>query len=611
MITNGIKLTLYKNCRINDGYKNVFCQTKFSGQTDSPFDRYLNSLAQYEVEVNEVYQEDNTEFNFYLSNNDYTSIYEYNYMKIESFVNGALTITRFAFINSIKIVNELAVLNYKIDIWHTFSPSIVGLNKSYIKGKRIVGISGYFSPTPRFLPVNYEGNNKLQYEKLTDINRYMIILQVQVYNTSQFGEATKSDTRYFCISWYNYLASSSSIWINRNLNNIDNIEFFIQVLTNVTGEESFCFADDRATELTVPTYPEKAKTYWKIGNIFVIPYYSALDSKFHWYDKNFTKFESSATGEKWYVNLYECESIPTPILLENFNLQNDYKLTGIGLFGMHLPIIPNGTNINFSIYASVSRTQFLLYINYQNKILEITNHFEVIAPSTQINGEIIAQQKISRELKNRNSDLSMISAITGGAMGEINSFGQYARGDVNYARGMLANDVSILHGNNSEGTFSPYSMSLIAGGITGMASGGAGMILGGINIATNLTKLSIERYARNLPVYNTTNIVKVNNIAMLNAKEWIVKFLIDSDNDDFVKESINNLGYTIYSYIDYIPKFEPDYILAIGINYDVLQYGIADVYGSFPNNIAKQLNAILENGIKYWYDYQMREDTYN
>ena len=181
-----IRITLYRECLLNDGYKNEFSHNKNYGQTKSPFDNYLESLQSLTYTIDNVYQDDMTSLNFKLKNNDYTDIYLFNYMKIESIENEQVILTRYAFIDNIKIGNELAKVSYKIDIWNSYIKQAKGINISYLKGLRILDGTGNIKiPSYYNLPIEYGGNNKLilPSETYDENDNCCLIVQLQIYDT--------------------------------------------------------------------------------------------------------------------------------------------------------------------------------------------------------------------------------------------------------------------------------------------------------------------------------------------------------------------------------------------------------------------------------------------
>lgn len=618
-------LTLYKGCKLNDSYKNVFCQTNYEGQSVSPFLLYLSNLPKKQIDLDTSYQEDTTSFTFYLKDTDYNDIYEYNYMQIQTLASdNQPSITRYAFINSIKIMNEVAVIDYKIDIWHTFAPKILGLNKSYLKGLRVIDKQNMIIPNYVTLPVDYQGNDQLSIpnQSFDENSRVMIILQLQCYNSTTYGTSSVSESRYIVISsYYDFTgtvfeegeAVEGNIATRQDIK-FKNVDDLINNILNLKSKKCWTGSVDLA-------HCERY-LYFDIGNIYILPYIDTIESvlSVKWY--GFMGALGNISHELIGANkmLVGREALYTEIdklkIFKSELITPNFKRVSSGILTMQIPCIENKTTYISSIYISISYSSFKIFLSVQNKFVDITDHFRYFALFNQANGDTIAQQNIAKELQNRNNILSLVSSIGGVARSGVSGFGEFARGNVNYARGMVANDMDLVQDRVSEGAFSSFSMLNIASGITGMASGITGMGLSTLNLGLSLMGYSAKRKSINAPVYNSSVLLVANNIAILNAKYLLCSFYINADNDNYVKESINNIGYNIYEYIDDWNKtginFEPTTFTSLNIMYNVVQFGTSDVYGNFPLNIKKSLDLILMNGIKIWYNYAIDDtnDTY-
>ena len=46
------------------------------------------------------------------------------------------------------------------------------------------------------------------------------------------------------------------------------------------------------------------------------------------------------------------------------------------------------------------------------------------------------------------------------------------------------------------------------------------------------------------------------------------------------------------------------------LHYDYMKFETLDIYGSFPREIALELNKIFETGVKVWYDENLNNVNY-
>lgn len=611
-----IRLTLYKGCRLNDSYKNVISQYQSSPVARSPLEDYLVALHPKIIELDTVYQEDSTTFNFTLTETDYTSIYEYNYMKIESFIENSLTLTRYAFINSIRICNDIGVIDYKIDVWHSFSKYIIGLNKSYLKGLRVInGRGGLLIPSYYNLPIDYAGNNEISIEPINTIksneDNFMLIVEIQYYNGTSYGESTQVYTSYVLIKnsvMFDDESEATVSFGNRSDFKFKNINRILEQLITLKTEKNYYSApvNDATAPGGNPT-PSQFRgylKYYKIGNIYVLPYNSTIANKFNYQYTNaifHTDADDVSRGLGYEINYLERNnSITNQYELFSMltgTLSNDFKLEGLGLVSSYFKINMNGSSIDYSIKCQLGVSSFKLYLSIENKLIDITDSFLYKPIVNQLDGEALAQQSIARELQNRNNTLNLASSVINGGKQITESklenyenrhrFSYFANSEVNSTMGLISS-------------------------MAGMANANLGIANAVVNTGLSLIQYSIKRENINAPVYSSADIVLSNNIAILNARYMLCKFKIVSDNDNYVKESINNLGYNVYEYIDDISKIglniSPNTMSEI--HYNCIQFGVADVYGNFPLNIKNSLDTILMNGIKFWYYPNFSSDTY-
>ena len=142
-----LRITLYQGCKVNEKYEEVFCQGKISQSSELEFfDYYLSSLQSEEIEIDNAYYENSGTLIFERKINE-EDIYKFNYMKILAY-NGIdeLIWKRYCFIDNISIKHGCLYIDYKEDIWHSYSKNIRGFNNSILSGTRI---KEYSNLTPK------------------------------------------------------------------------------------------------------------------------------------------------------------------------------------------------------------------------------------------------------------------------------------------------------------------------------------------------------------------------------------------------------------------------------------------------------------------------------
>lgn len=615
-----LRITLYKNVILNETYQNVFSMGKINDE--SILEKYLNKIENEEYvhsnlifELEEVYQENNGTFIFDYSLFDEDTIYEYNYMKIETIEEetGNTKLLRYAFINSIKLVNELVYLTYKEDMWSSYSDKIFGITESYLNRSRVINYGDDYSLSPYKLPIEYDGNNYLNISKLNNLaEEYYIIGQVQYYNTSDYKTSNKRFLRTFLLS---RIIKQDDKWLVFNsFNDIFTIQSSInELISKQSLKINLIDVDEGGYNLLATEF------YYEIQNITLIPS-SMIDNFIK--TKEGIDLEETTDFDEFanYVTDGLALDITTPTiditnslflhpLVFPFNLEdgntevtinNNFKNISVGTFSSQFPIINNGTDIKIKTLISVNDFNFDIYIAINNNIYNITNDFVVPLPFSQITGDIMAQRGVMQELKNNNIKNDKIIATSNFVGKTINNAFDIV-GSID-----KASIYNKLTSRASEIGFGSQVVN-IGKNVTDIATSS-------INYGASLDKLNNELDANNAPVYSSTKGIFSKSEAFTNANYGICIISINSDNDEFVKKSINNLGYITYNYINDISKLKinnPDYFLELEnpIHYNVIQFKSINTYGSFTREIANILNTIFKTGVKIWFDENMEEDT--
>lgn len=587
-----IRITLYKNCILNDKYQNVFCMERSPNLLPSAFEGYLTSLTKKTYDIDYIYQDDMTSLNFKIDSSDYGNIYDYNYLKIQSINDDQIVLTRYAFINSIKIGNEIAVVSYKIDIWHSYIQKVQGMNFGILKGLRITdGYGTMINPSYKKLPVQYEGND---YLKPTGISPHTylsdncgMIIQIQIYTTESFGNSTAATTQYFFINNYKIHKKIDDAWVIENHSlTIESFETELERIINLSGGQNF-----NSTETGSST-----DYYFKIGRVFIVPY-----NFYTYFEANGNKIEiktkPSNITKYWEYTILSVKTSSMNLAIYNTHtISNNYKMKAIGFPSLYFPIETNGTDFVIKEYVSFGKSEFNYFISCQNKFIDITKLFEFYPVITQMSGDVLAQQKISRAINNLEDVGNALKRAANLTSTLVSGQSQYvtAENRASYSNIGLLSDY--------------YNKDVASSGIIG---GIAGFFVDSVNAG-------LERSARNAPIYNSTGMVKANNTALVNFIYGLSYFTLTADNEKYVKDTINNIGYDVYEFINdysklYINNYGGD-LVSHNAYYNCIRLENADLYGSFPLEIAKCLNKILERGIKIWYDsdisYALSHDTY-
>lgn len=581
-------ITLYKNCILNETYQNVFSVSpEHTGVEGTVLENYLNSLSHITFDhIDYVYQE-----NSGIIIIDYTlintaNIYEYNYMKVQTKdENDNILITRYCFINNILLKNELVYLSYSEDIWSSYSDKIVGTTESYLSRARLLRYKNADNISLHQLTDEYKGNNPVSIGTLETINsetRYCIIAEFQYYNKQASGD----DTLYKRHTKYVYLKKTSGY------------HYYWEEIEDMIQRVIYSKSVGRAVLKTTNPYTEYDG--YDIGKIYVIPYYLAYQPS-----QNETRYFIQVKNDQdvwediFIADVIYGSNTSTFMTVYQKNIVNNYRRKFIGTFTSPLQVVNNGTDAMLRVYFSKSISDINFCLSFQDKLIDITDDFEYIAPFDALTSEQQSQLKISRELRNSNLKYQKRTEITDMVFDQLNTSTYGFEGTANAILGFKS-------GNYSQGM----------NGIATAARATNEIIHKPINSAFKLQWIEDQRKANNAKVYSNTYANFSNSANFMNSKLGLMSLQVQADNTNYVKKSINNNGYEVYEYIDntrlsnlsindaiyWNSQTEPIY-------YNVLRFDTINVYGSFPRSVALALNEILMSGVKIWFDNAMREDN--
>lgn len=586
----GLVATLYKNCCLNETYQNVFSLGK-DANSKSVLEKYLATLGYYAIDIPNVYYENKDEFVFdqdLISGINHNDIYSFNYIKFEEYDDETrvIILIRYCFIQKISLKKQCVYLEYTEDVWSSYSDKIAGITESYMSGSRVKNYSNK-NISLISLPYEYDGNNELLRTELTTNPNLMvkIIIEVQYYILTQQGEQSVRRSHFFIFSTYNTAQSL----------NTDTFEYH-NALGIISTYIIPAVSNSTITDVTL------SETYnFVIGKVYLVPFDFSLPADPM---QNIVKFsndyeigiEGRLTSFGLWKRIPNTSNIKTSdkFVCKYGSVSNNYKNYSIGFYQNNIKVINNGTAISYSIIGCVDQFAIHFYLECMNQIIEITECFICEVPFSIITSEELSQQRIALELKNMNYSHDMINK--GFDIAEHTGLA---------VSGALKAGVSVLDLD-------------FARGARNAIAGAEQVWVNSMNLGrdiSNMVRLSKEKAFANAPIYSYNKGTFVNNANKLNSIYGVGLFRIDSDNDEFVKKSINNFGYKVYEFIDTteLAKLELNgysYFNTNNIHYNVVKFENANLYGSFPREIANELNMILINGVKIWYDYTMTEDNY-
>lgn len=580
-----LRITLYKNSILNETYANVFSLGKKSNKTI--LEHYLDTLAKKQYEIDYVYQENSGTLVFDYDIDTMSNIYDFNYMKVETIEDENVKILRYCFIQDIKLKNALVYLSYEEDMWHSYIDKIAGINESYVDSSRLVDYENGFNLKVRSLPYKYEGNKKVIFSSVIGNNndtnaKFIAVVELQRYNEGQQGEITDRVIEY-------YISDFEPNNVPISGNELTSLIFWINKIEGLKSTKKFHYDNDYSYE---------------IGDIFIIPKEFGLQNHISIPDEPDGYIEYSSGMKINFFSLMDYSQSKGLTLLKEIEIQNNFKLLSLGTLSKQFKITPNGNSFKISLYYSNIPDKFALFLNLNNTLIDITKDFSHDLAISALNSEKLSQLRIARNLSETTikEDIRIVNAET--VEKEFKNAENGVKGGLKLAAGIAL---------TATGFGAALGIPKIIQGSAELGSATSKAATDAVIANAKKNKLKAELSAVDAPVYTSNNGCFGNDENFLNSRYGIVALYINSQNDDFVKKAINNLGYISYEFLNDISKLrinDANYFISKSINYNFISFKSVSCYGSFVRNTAKVLNGILESGVKIWYTETMAEDNY-
>lgn len=546
-------IKLYKNCILTDAYSEVFDVYHKDANNKTSLDRYLATLEQKTITTPHTYVTNSGKISFDLIDENDTEFYEFNYMSITDEVNN---FTRFCFIDAITVVNGIAVVSYIEDIWSNYAPSLQ-MRKSLLTRSRIIDYGAYKIPFYS-LGMEYQGNNQLKltelFEKAQTYSQVGIILQVQLYKLTTQGAVSDREI-------YEFFVSSK---IQRQDNYI--------TYRPVASADEILFDIIKKSSSTKITWNSEEWNYEVYNAIYVpetfnIPLNASQGAPVKIYTEGNVDF---------YFVVVPASMLDSPEIqyTQQKTIVSNFKQFKVGTILNAYDIIQNGSNIEIKVGYFVSKTDFGLYLSFQNQILDVTKDFMREFPITVQTADVTQQQATARELSQLNAKLGIAS----GAMQIGSAMNDIAMGASKVAFGSYTGQLGSVLKGAEQISNAPFEV-------------GRGII----NIISSKKHLDIANRA----LYVSNKGTKLLSNAALCANYGVVLYEIQPDNEVEVQANIDNCGYVCNEIVDNLFN-----TITTGTTnkWNVMQFDYVNIYGKFTQRIADVLRDILNAGFKIWYD---------
>lgn len=546
-------IKLYKNCILTDAYSEVFDVYHKDANAKTALDRYLETLEQKTIVTPHTYVTNSGKISFDLNDENDTEFYDFNYMSITDEVNN---FTRFCFIDAVTVVNGIAVVSYIEDLWSNYAPSLQ-MRKSLLTRSRIIDYGSYKIPFYS-LGMEYQGNNQLKlvelFEKTHQYQQVGIILQVQLYKLTQQGNVSEREIYEFFVS--SKIQRQDNYISYRSVASADNVLF--NIIKKSSNTKITWNNEEWNYEVYNAIYvPETFNIPLNASQGAPVKIYTEGDVDFY-----FVLFPGSMTG-----NL-EIQYTQQKTIVSNF------KQFKVGTILTAYEIVQNGSDITIKIGYFASKTDFGLYLSFQNQIFEITRDFMRDFPISVQTADVTQQQATAREVAQLNAKLG----IANGAMQIGSSMANVAIGASKIAYGTgTGNSWASIKGAEQISN-APFEA-------------GRGIM----NIISSAKQLDVANRA----LYVSNKGTKLLSNASICANYGILLYEIQPDNEVEVQANIDNCGYVCNEIVDNLLS---SITTGTTNKWNVMQFEYVNIYGKFTQRIADALRDILYAGFKIWYD---------
>lgn len=545
-------ITLYKNCILTDSYSEVFDVFHKDSNGKTALERYLATLEHKDIVAGDVYVTGSGKIPFTLKSED-GDFYQYNYMRILNEVTG---FARYCFIDAIAVVSNTAVVSYIEDIWSNYAETM-HMRKSLLTRSRILNYGNWQVPFYS-LGMEYQGNNQLKltelFEKAQNYQQVAIVLQVQLYKLTQAGTVSEREIYEFFVT--GKLKNQDNFITYRPVQNA--IEMLFDIITKSSDTKIMWNGAEWNYEVYNATF---------VPEVFNIALETSITSASKIYDEGNLSIYFAPFGDSILGNLAIQYTVSK-------QLTSNFKHFKIGTMVNAFDVTQNGSAVEVKVGYFASKTDFALYMSFQNQLFDITRDFMLDFPITVQSADVTQQQATAREVANLNAKLGI------------------AAGGMKVAEGIMHIGTGVGQIGLGAATGSP---SLAIKGLNSTVGALSEIGTGAMNIVSQKKQLEVANRA----LYTTNKGTKLVSNAALVANYGIVVYEIVPDNETEVQANINNTGYVCNEIVDDILR---DITTGTANKYNVMSFDYVNIYGKFTQRIASVLRDILYGGFKIWYD---------
>lgn len=544
-----MKITLYKNCKLGNNYSEVYDTIKTNSSGITPLENYLNSLSKFVLNLDMVYETNSGKIVLELQNNfQWQSAYEFNYIKFEqdNFI-------RYAFIDDIKIGNGTAIISYSEDIWHSYYNTMIIKRGNLINSKNLT-IGSYKIPIYE-LPTPYISNKILSIYRpfLPELPNvieekdlgFCVFVNVQKTKVVKAGEFSQRECKGGFIYQLDIASDITYDWLyERDIYTVLAEFVNAQSLTEKDGDDTYQYELSDFVILPRCVVGEQLVPYIdRTKNIFGRQIASHRNAS--------PNVNNASAGICQLTGLITTTSI-FEIVSETKTIKNDFTNVYVGTLGTRIPLANNGADNMIEVRARISPFEIKTYLDVNGRMIDITNDLTISPPFDSINGSVVAQRKLQKEIANFRNGLTALDLTGRTAQNALNFFNE-------------PTDIQPLESTS--------------------------------NILTSIGSIKARDKEINAEVY--INSYVKNSVSDIGAFcLWgIILAKLTPDNINEVNQTIDTIGYNV-------DEIVYDNNVFNNVNnevYDILIFSSVEVYGNFPQNIKNKLETILTRGIRIHY----------
>ena len=574
------RINLYKNCILTARNTEVF-------RSQSILEEYLETLEKpytTDIEIPNVY----TTLSGTITIDAIPLNGDFNYIKFEEFDdNNVLKQKVYAFIDNFRLINDLYVIEYTTDVWHTY------IGTWSLRDSLVINSRWRINNEPYNLPLAYIPNGHLTVKSLdgytinntgkmvgvetAQVRTANIIFKIQIYDLVSGGKNTS-------------LVKEAYFVINENINikmeptSQSSLATLLDLIETTSNEKVWTLSDD-----------ESAQYYINIVEQYIVPEEWGILSKLT--NSNYQLgVKAGNTFVYWFYKLNEHLDYYVNSINTGFPVNIPFNTIGVVCFTSLLPFNGDGTIKNIDINIKCTEDTFSVYLVFNGNIYEITDKFTFQQDYKIVTGDVLAQREIARKQQT-------IQGITG----VINGIVKMGAGVATFGASDMSSGVS-----NAITTLNKFNQKTVANKLASASSlenavgTGAGIVGGAtqiINSVANIAFANANKYLSFIPSDNFTN-------AIVNAYFgicYVIYNINETVNKNEVINAVRTCGYNVSYFINNldisnnaIKTAEQNSSYTDGESFNIIRFSAVRITG-LSTEICNIIAGILMDGVKIWY----------